>query len=73
MRNATFLLGAVLFIFGAYSHIAWVHTRIDFDPRTIEIGLGAGVFSLDVVALVLGTMIMGMSWILHRLVDQNWR
>ena len=67
MKNGTFILGALVFLFGAMWHIP--NLKLPFDATTIEVVFLDGSFSLDVIALIVGSLIMSMSWVLHKLVD----
>jgi hypothetical protein len=67
MKNSPFVLGFLIFLFGALSHVPQLD--LPYDARAIEVAFLEVAFTLDVLALIGGALIMASSWMLSRLLD----
>jgi hypothetical protein len=65
IRLVIFIFGLVLFLVGAASNFKSI--PIPFDFKSVALGVGTAVFSLDVIFMVAGVFLILIAWVFTRL------
>jgi hypothetical protein len=67
IRLFIFLLGLVLFLAGAATNFERIYVRMPVDLKSVAVGIGPTVFSLDVLCMVVGVFLVLIAWVFTRL------